>query len=419
MNRRSFLQAASAALLLPASAARAQANAQVVVIGGGFGGATCIRYLREFAPRARITLVEPSAEFIACPMSNRTLHGMLSVRDLARAYSDFAGRHGINRVRDSVSAIDPARRELSLAGGKKLAYDRLVVAPGVEFLYDGLKGMESPAARQKILHAWKAGDQTVALRDRLHALPDGATIAMHIPKVPYRCPPGPYERASLIAYYLKTNRPKSKLLVFDANPDIQSKRDLYLQAWKTHYTSILEYVPNADIALVDAAANVLDFSVQGKVKADLWNVIPPQRAGAIALAAGLANVGGRWCGVDFLSYESAVHPGIHVLGDAIAGSPGMPKSGHMANQEGKVCASAIALMLAGQAPVAKVAIANTCYSFVTHRDAIHVAAVYRYDPASKQMVATKGAGGLSSEASSVEGIYAMAWFSNIMSDTLG
>lgn len=419
MQRRSFLQAAAAAMLLPAKVVRAQAGAQIVVVGGGFAGATCIRYLREFAPRARITLVEPNAEFIACPMSNRTLHGMLSVRDLSRPYSDFAGRHGINWIRDTVSGIDPQRRELSLAAGKKLSYDRLVVAPGVDFLYDSLKGMESAAAKQKILHAWKAGDQTVALRDRLHALPDGATIGMHIPKVPYRCPPGPYERASLIAYFLKTNRPKSKLLVFDANPEIQSKRDLYLQAWKTHYASILEYVPNAELALVDAAANVLDFSVQGKIRADLWNVIPPQHAGTLARGAGLANVGARWCGVDFLSCESTAHKGIHVLGDAIAGSPGMPKSGHMANQEGKVCAAAIAQILAGQAPITNIAIANTCYSFVTHRDAIHVAAVYRYDPASKQMLATKGAGGLSSEANSVEGIYAMAWFSNIMSDTLG
>ncbi len=419
MQRRSFLQAAAAAMLLSPTAVRAQAQAQVVVIGGGFGGATTIRYLREFAPRARIILIEPGSEFIACPMSNRTLHGMMSLRDLARPYAEFAARHGIEWVRDTAQAIDPSRREVILSGGKKIAYDRLVVAPGVDFIYQALPGLESAAAQQLVPHAWKAGDQTINLRNQLHALPDGATIAMHVPKVPYRCPPGPYERASLIAYYLKSNRPKSKLLLFDANPDIQSKRDLYLAAWKAHYPNLLQYIPNADIASVDAKGRVVDFSVQGKVRADLWNIIPPQRAGGIARTAGLANVGNNWCGVDFLSYESTAAKNIHVIGDAIAGSPGMPKSGHMANQEGKVCAAAIAELLAGRPPVAKVAIANTCYSFVTHRDAMHVASVHRYDGASKQMAVVKGAGGLSPEASAVEGLFAMAWFSNLMSDTLG
>lgn len=419
MQRRSFLQAAAAAMLLSPTAVRAQAQAQVVVIGGGFGGATTIRYLREFAPRARIILIEPGSEFIACPMSNRTLHGMMSLRDLARPYAEFAARHGIDWVRDTAQAIDPSRREVILSGGKKIAYDRLVVAPGVDFIYQALPGLESAAAQQLVPHAWKAGDQTINLRNQLHALPDGATIAMHVPKVPYRCPPGPYERASLIAYYLKSNRPKSKLLLFDANPDIQSKRDLYLAAWKAHYPNLLQYIPNADIASVDAKGRVVDFSVQGKVRADLWNIIPPQRAGGIARTAGLASVGNNWCGVDFLSYESTAAKNIHVIGDAIAGSPGMPKSGHMANQEGKVCAAAIAELLAGRPPVAKVAIANTCYSFVTHRDAMHVASVHRYDGASKQMAVVKGAGGLSPEASAVEGLFAMAWFSNLMSDTLG
>jgi len=419
MKRRNFLQAAAASLILPTRLARAQASAQIVVIGGGFGGATTIRYLRELAPRARVTLVEPSAEFISCPMSNRTLHGMLSLRDLSRSYADFAARHGITWLRETALAIDPNKREVILAAGRKLAYDRLVVSPGVDFDYRGLKGLETPEAQQRVPHAWKAGAQTVNLRNRLHALPDGATIAMHVPKVPYRCPPGPYERASLIAFYLKSNKPKSKLLLFDSNPEIQSKRDLYLAAWKEHYAGLLEYIPNAEVAEVNAAGGVVDFSVHGKVRADLWNLIPPQLAGEISRSAGLASAAGKWCGVDFLSYESTAAKNIHVIGDAIAGSPGMPKSGHMANQEGKVCAAAIAQLLAGQAPVSKIAIANTCYSFVTHRDAMHVASVYRHDPATKQMVAVKGAGGLSPNASAVEGLYAMAWFSNILSDTLG
>jgi sulfide dehydrogenase [flavocytochrome c] flavoprotein chain len=421
MNRRELLRylGASATTLLPWGIARSQTTAEIVVVGGGFGGATAARYLRDFLPKVRITLIEPNAEFVSCPMSNRVLHGAMGIKDLTRSYESFAARNQTTWLRDSVTAIDRDRRQVITASGKKVSYDRLVVAPGVDFNYTSLVGMESAAAQEKILHAWKAGAQTVQLRNRLHSIADGATVAMHIPKVPYRCPPGPYERASLIAFYLKQHKPKSKLLVFDANADIQSKKELFYKAWKENYSNILQYVPNAEVRSVDASANTVEFDFQGKVNAALWNIIPPQRAGRLALSAGLANVADRWCGVDFRSYESTAQKDIHVIGDSIAGSPGMPKSAHMANQEAKVCAAAILQSLTGQELPKTIALANTCYSYVSQRDAIHVAAVFRYDEATRQMVAAKGAGGLSEEASALEAVYAMSWLSNILGDAFG
>ncbi len=267
-------------------------------------------------------------------------------------------------------------------------------------------------------HAWKAGEQTQRLKDMLYSMPAGGVVAMHIPKVPYRCPPGPYERASLIAYFLQQRNPRGKLLVFDSNPEIQSKKGLFEAVWKQQYASQIEYVPNAEVESVDAATRTLELKVQGRHQVSVLNLIPPQRAGAIALRSGLANVGKRWCGVDFLSYESTQHKGIHVLGDAIAGAPGMPKSGHMANQEAKVCAGATAALSVGQAVPQQPIIANTCYSFVSQTEAIHVAAVYRYDAAKKTMVAAPGAGGLSPAPSTTESLFAMSWAGNIMSDTI-
>jgi hypothetical protein len=250
-------------------------------------------------------------------------------------------------------------------------------------------------------------------------MPPGGVVAMHIPKVPYRCPPGPYERASLIAYYLQRRNPTGKLLVFDSNPEVQSKKDLFQGVWKSQYAGLLEYVPDAEIESVDAATLSFGLVLHGKHKADVFNLIPPQRAGNIARRAGLANMGDRWCGVDFRSYESTRHKGIHVLGDSIASAPGMPKSGHMANQEAKVCAGAIAALSLGQPVPELPIIANTCYSFVSQSEAIHVAGVYRYDAAKKTMVAAPGAGGLSAAPSASEALFAMAWATNILNDTLG
>ena len=216
-----------------------------------------------------------------------------------------------------------------------------------------IEGLGTPAQQARVPHAWKAGEQTQQLRQMLQALPDGGVVAMTVPKVPYRCPPGPYERASLIAHFLQTRKPGAKLLVFDANPEIQAKKGLFEAVWKGRYGAQIEYVPNADLKAVDTQSGTLSFDLQGKVKAQVINVIPPQRAGAIARNSGLANVGDRWCGVDFLSYESTAAKGVYVLGDSIAGAPGMPKSAHMANQHAKVCAAAVVDLLNGRAPEAR------------------------------------------------------------------
>ncbi|MDD3785406.1 MAG: NAD(P)/FAD-dependent oxidoreductase [Hydrogenophaga sp.] len=421
LQRRQFLGAgvATAASVMPLRLS-AQTGERVVVIGGGFGGATAARYLRQFNPALNITLVEPASEFIMCPMSNRVIHGGLQLRDISRPYSRFVEKHRLQWIKARAQAIDTERREVVIAGSdQRLPYDRLIVSPGVDYVYDGIEGLTSAAQQARVPHAWKAGEQTQLLRNQLQAMPDGGVVVMTIPKVPYRCPPGPYERASLIGYYLKLRKPGSKLLVFDANPEIQAKKGLFEAVWKNRYAGQIEYVPNADLKAVDAAAGVLEFDMQGKVRGNVLNVIPPQRAGAIARDSGLANVGGRWCGVDFLSYESQVAERVHVLGDSIAGAPGMPKSGHMANQEGKVCAGAIAALSRGWPVPDKPIIANTCYSFVSQTEVIHVASVYRYDAGKKTMVPAQGAGGLSDTPNVTEGIYAMAWASNILSDTMG
>ena len=418
MQRRDFLKLAAAPVATLGAAANAQANGHVVVIGGGFGGATAAKYLREFSPKTKITLIEPNGTFISCPLSNRVLYGGMSLRELTRSYDRLVARYGIEWVRGLVDGVDTDKRIVSV-GQTKIGYDRLIVSPGVEFVYDKLDGMQSAAAQNKIVHAWKAGEQTRQLRAQLVDLKAGGVVAMHIPKVPYRCPPGPYERASLIAHYLSLAKPGAKLVVYDANPEIQAKKDLFNKAWASRYKGIIEYVPNADIKLVDAAKGVIDMDVHGVVKADVWNVIPPQRAGSIARKIGLLKPAENWCGVDFLTYESLMVKGVHVVGDAIAGSPGMAKSAHMANQEAKVCAAAVAAVLTGEAPSVNPIIANTCYSFVSQAAVIHVATVFKYNAATKRMVAVPGSGGLSSEASLAEGIFAMSWANNILNDTLG
>ena len=419
LQRRELLRAAAAASLAAVPlVGRAQRVQNVVIVGGGFGGATAAKYLRRFNPALRVTLIEPAEQFLMCPMSNRVIHGGMSLGDISQPYDRFASRHGVRWVRATADGIDAERREVRV-GAERIAYDRLIVAPGVEFVYDDLPGLQSASARAAVPHAWRAGPQTLQLRDMLRDLPPGGTVAMHIPKVPYRCPPGPYERASLIAYFLQVRNPKAKLLVFDSNPEIQAKKGLFEQVWKTRYPNLIEYVPNAEIESVDAGTRTLTLKVQGAQSVDVLNVIPPQRAGAIARGAGLADVGQRWCGVDFLTYESTRQRGIHVLGDAIAASPGMPKSGHMANQQAKVCAGAIAAASLDLPLPTQPIIANTCYSFVSQSEAIHVAAVYRYDEKQRTMVAAKEAGGLSGAPSVAEGLYAVAWAANIMNDTLG
>ncbi len=420
MQRRDFLRLAGAAAAIGgfAPSVFASGNAHVVIVGGGFAGATCAKYIRHWSPGTRVTLVEANANFVSCPMSNRVIGGMLGMRDLTRNHEALRARHGIQVIIDSVTGIDTDAREVALASGEVLEYDRLVVAPGIDFAYDTMPGFESASARQIMPHAWKAGPQTLDLRQRLSTLPEGGVFAMHIPRLPFRCPPGPYERACLVANAMKRANPRGKVLVFDSNPDIPAKRDLFHAAFANEYKGIIEYVPNAEFESANAGQGQVTFTVHGEVKADVWNVVPPQRAGDVARAAGLANLDNRWCEVDFLSYESKVAPNVHIIGDAIASAPGTPKSAHMANQQAKVCAAAIAQLLAGREPLPEPIFANTCYSFVNDKEAIHVAGVYKFDPDQRTMVSVPGAGGLSEAATSEEGFMAVAWIFNILNDTL-
>jgi len=420
MHRRDILRLAGAVAALGAfgPAASAASGGRVVVVGGGFAGATCAKYIRTWSPGTEVTLVEASRDFISCPMSNRVIAGMLGMRDLTRNYRALESRHGIRLVHDTVTAIDTDAREVRLASGASLAYDRLVIAPGVDFAYETMPGLESAGAQRLMPHAWKAGPQTLDLRQRLTTLREGGVFAMHIPKVPFRCPPGPYERACLVASAMKRFNPRGKVLVFDSNPDILAKRDLFFHSFVSEYKGIIEYIPNAGFESANAAQGRVTFDVHGEVDADIWNVIPPQRAGNVARTGGLANVDNRWCEVDFLTYESRVVPNVHIIGDSIASAPGTPKSGHMANQQAKVCAAAIAALLAGRAPSDEPIIANTCYSFVNDKEAMHVAGVYKFDAEKRTMVSVPGSGGLSPSSSSEEGFMAVAWIFNILNDTL-
>ncbi|ODV41325.1 flavocytochrome C [Cupriavidus sp. UYMMa02A] len=418
MQRRSFLKAAAGAAALGTVGARAATPAKVVVVGGGYGGATAARYLREWSGHAiDVTLVEPDSAFVSCPLSNLVIGGSRRMEDITVPYDALVRRHGVRLVRDSAVAIDPGKRTVRLAGGATLPYDRLVLSPGVDMMSDELPGLKQPGS-DHILHAWKAGPQTLALRRQLEAMPDGGTFAISIPLAPYRCPPGPYERACQVAHYFSRHKPRSKVLILDANPDITSKAALFRQVWATQYMGMVEYRPQYNAVDVDPATRTLKFDVQDDERADVLNVLPPQRAGAIAVSAGLATANGRWCEVDFLTFESLAVPNIHVLGDAIQIAPLMPKSGHMANQHGKVAAAAIVALLSGGTPDAQPFYNNTCYSFTSDREAVHVASVHRYDAAQKTMVTVPGSGGCRPR-NVPEGEYAMAWAKGIWADMLG
>lgn len=425
MKRRQFVQTLGAGSavaglgLFSGCATTGGASGKVVVVGGGYGGATAAKYVRMFSDYGiDVTLVEPSAAFISCPISNLVIQGSKTIADVTTPYDNLTRRHGVKVVRDMVTSIDAEKRMVKLAGGGELPYDRLILSPGIDFMWETLPGMASQAAKDKVLHAWKAGAQTVALRQQLEAMPDGGVYALSIPLAPYRCPPGPYERACMVANYFKKAKPKSKVVIFDANDDIQSKKGLFMKAWKDHYDGMIEYRPKHRVADVDAATNTLKFEFNDDFKATVLNVVPNMRAGDIAVKTGLATANGRWCEVDFLTFESKAAKNIHVLGDAIQIAPAMPKSGHMANQHGKTCAAAVVSLLQGKEPPQLPIYANTCYSFVTDEDVVHVASVHRYDAEKKTMLAVPGSGGVSSAASELEGRYALAWARNIWADTL-
>ena len=426
MQRRQLIQGLGAAgvlggtgLLAGCATPAGGVGPKVVVIGGGYGGATAAKYIRMWSEqRIQVTLVEPNAQFVSCPISNLVIGGSKTLADITTPYDNLVKRHGVQWVQDTAVGIDPSQRTVRLAGGQTLSYDRLVVSPGVDFMWNTLPGMTQAGAQDQVLHAWKAGPQTLALRRQLEAMPDGGVYALSIPLAPYRCPPGPYERACQVAHYFSKAKPRSKVLILDANDDVTSKGALFKKAWAERYKGIIEYRPKHQLTDVDVAGKTLKFDFNDDVKAQVLNVLPAMRAGDIAVKTGLATANQRWCEVDFLSFESKAAPNIHVLGDAIQIAPAMPKSGHMANQHGKTCAAAVVALLSGR-PVNPLPLYNnTCYSFVSDEDVVHVASVHTYDAEKKTMVTVPGSGGVSAAASELEGRYAMAWARNIWADTL-
>ncbi len=421
VSRREFMKWASAtagvtAVAGCATGASGGSAGRVVVVGGGYGGATAAKFVKMWAPDIAVTLVEPSQHFISCPISNLVLGGNAQMGDITFSY-DGLRRRGIRVVHDSAVAIDADKRQVRLAGGETLPYDRVIVSPGIEFMVEAIPALKSADAQSRIPHAWKAGAQTIALRKQLEAMNNGGVYVLQIPMAPYRCPPGPYERVCQVADYFKKAKPKSKILVLDSNPDITSKKGLFLAAWNGMYKGMIEYRPNSEIADVDVKGMTVKLQFDS-VKGDVLNVVPAMRAADIAVKSGLITANNRWCGVDWLTCESTAVKGVHVLGDSTLSASGMPKSGSMANQHAKVCAAAVIALIKGQPVNADPMMMNTCYSFVSGDSAMHVASVHRYDAAQKSILPVKGSGGVSGAASSAEGTYAWGWARNIWAEAL-
>ena len=423
MQRRSFLQSASAVSLLGlgacASVGSIPSKARVLVVGGGYGGATAAKYIRLLSDsKIDVVLVEPNASFVSCPISNLVLGGSKTLEDVTRSYGDLTKAHGIRVVKDFVVSVDTAKKVAVLASGPTIAYDKLVLSPGIDLMWDSVAGLKQAHSDGRILQAWKAGEETVALRRQLEAMPDGGVYALTIPEAPYRCPPGPYERACQVASYFKVAKPKSKVLILDANADVTSKPGLFKKVWAEQYAGMVEYRPQHKATAVDGKTNTVKFEVQDDVKADVLNVLPSMRAGSLAVQMGLANSNARWVGVNYLNFESTAAKDVHVLGDAIQTAPLMPKSGHMANAHAKVAAAAIVAELSGWEINSQPMLTNTCYSFVDAANVIHVASVHEYVAAEKTFKTVAGSGGVSSAANTLEATYAWNWARTIWADSL-
>lgn len=426
ITRRDFVQsagalgAAASTLGWPTLGQAKSAAGRVVVIGGGFGGASCARYLRRLSSDIKVTLIERDSRFMTCPFSNAVLGGLYDMDFITHDYKTLRDSYGVNVKHDSAVEIDADAKKVHLAGGRSLKYDRLVVSPGIDLRWDAIEGYDE-AASKLMPHAWKAGEQTVILRRQLEAMPDGGVVIIASPPNPFRCPPGPYERASLIAHYLKQHKPRSKILIFDAKPAF-SKQALFERGWHALYPGIIEWIGEANggaIDSVDVNAMTVNPAFREPQRGDVINLIPPQKAGAIAETAGLTDASG-WCPVDQGTFESTLQKHVHVIGDASIAAP-MPKSGFAASSQGKVCATAIVASLSGRDMPAP-SYVNTCYSLVGPDYGISVAAVYRLGD--DGIAAVPGAGGVSPiDADSgfrlAESRYAVGWYQSITSDIWG
>lgn len=426
LSRRRLIQLAAAGVALPSALAlngcsvtgSRKGAGHIVVIGGGFGGSAMAKYLKRYNPELNVTLIEPNQTYVTCPGSNWVIGGFTEMQQITHTY-EAAKKRGINVVHEMVSGVDAQKQTVKLASGKTLAYDKLVVSPGIDFKWDVHEGVNADTANS-LPHAYKAGDQTVLLRDQLRAMKNGGTFLMVAPPNPFRCPPGPYERAGMVAHYLKTNKPKSKILILDQKNNF-SKQGLFMEGWESQYGQMIEWVSLADggkLNSIDVANKTVDADY-GEVKADVINYIPPQKAGELAAKIGLTNESG-FCPVNQQTFESTIHKNIYVIGDACIAGP-MPKSGHSATSQAKTAAANIVLAMAGQETLSAKNV-NTCYSLVTPDYAISVAAVY--DVVDGKIVEVKGAGGVSPmratpQVRKLEANYTHGWYRSITDEVWG
>ncbi len=418
LHRRDFLKltgAGIAAALTPKFAFAQTGKPHVVIVGAGFGGATCAKYLRIWDPDIKVMLIEPSDKFYSCPMSNWVLGGLRNMDDIIKSYDHLPG-YGIDMVKDSAIGVDTDKRVVTTQGGKKIAYDRLVLAPGVEFMTDQIEGYAAGEAAGKVLHAWKAGPQTVALRKQLEAMPDGGVFVIASPPPPGRCVSGPYERASLVAHYFKQHKPKSKIIMLDGHFDVVSKGPMFKDAWKKFYPGMIEHRPYNLVTKVDHQ-NMLVTSEFEDVKADVINIVPKQRANAICAQAGVrTDSAGVWCPVNGATYESPNVPFVHVLGDSVASN--MPKSAHVSNNQAKICAAALVEIFNEREPNPYPVIGSTSYSATSDTTSGPIAVVMRYDPDKEAYIRQPG-GGAALESDELNFEYNKTWFEHIWADTLG
>ena len=424
MKRRNFVQASLAIGTLGgmvgcATTGTIPSKARVIVVGGGYGGATAAKYVRMLSNyQIDVLMVEPNSNFVSCPISNLVLGGSKTMGDITTPYDKLSSKHGVIRVKDMVSAIDAAKKTVTLAGGATIGYDKLILSPGIDLTWSSIEGLQAANASGQILQAWKAGPETLALRRQLEAMPDGGVYAITIPLAPYRCPPGPYERASQVASYFKKAKPKSKVLILDANPDVTSKGPLFKKFWADNYQGLLEYRGEHKAVAVDAKTNTVKFETHSDIRANVLNVLPSMSAGAIAMRSGLANANARWCDVNYLTFESTAAKDVHIIGDSVLLAPAMPKSGHMANSHGKVVAAAVVAQLSGMEVNPQPVLTNTCYSFLNDKLVVHVASVHQYVAAEKTYKTVAGSGGVSAAPNELEGVYAWNWAQNIWADSL-
>lgn len=419
-DRRNFLKLIGAggvgatltACAAPGTGFDKSAGRRVVVVGGGYGGTIAAKYIRMMDKSIEVILIEPNKQFVSCPFSNLYIGGLLpDLTTLTIGYEKLAANHGIKMLHDTVTAIDAVKKTVSVSGGT-IDYDRLVLSPGIDFRTEEIEGYNLATTPLVMPHAWKAGPQTLLLRKQLEDMPAGGTVVLTIPLAPFRCPPGPYERTSMIAMYLKQHKPKSKIIVLDANPDIVSKAGLFKKGWQKHYEGIIQYRGAQKVTAINAQNRSVFIEGMEEVKGDVVNVIPPQRASLIASTAGLIGPDKNWCPINGTTFESTLQKNIHVIGDACNAGP-MPKSGYSANSEAKICATNVVALMNGKETTEMSGI-NVCYSAISAKETVSVAGVYAVQDG--KIISVPNSGGVSPDLNEVEAVYASSWLKNILTE---